>query len=548
MNWKKLLITLLPHVLLLGVLITAVFLPIYINNHPESGLYFIKPHGLYGDYNYYLAIINQGKVQSYEIDPYTTENTKPSYLHIYYLVLGKFSLITGLSVVAMYYLGMIVPLLIFYLYTYLLTSLFFKGSMRWLVIMVIFFVSPLPQMNIILFGKTIWIGSYWWTKTDPYSRITLVPHHFFAIAACVAASYYYLLFTKTGKISCAVYCAIFSLLGNIVFITTGMIFFTSVVITFLATYAFARFRMKMNRIVVTGYVLIAASFFLPLVFAGYQLTSIGFPWSENIRWEQTFNPELSPMTLPIYAVSFIVLLPLVLVSIIKIVRRFEPALLYILSMLFVPWILWFPVVWGFLPLGKIRLVYSAPFVFAGIAAVIGMLYILQAIQKPGCKKVFLLGFGIVFAANSAIGVYHYWAPNLHPLPNYTNYYLKNSYIDLFSYINAHTKTGEHMFSDLTTGSLLPSFTHTISFVGHEVSTYNFVLKEWQADQFFYGLMSVQDIQDLFRQHQISYVVWDSCSYGDKSEPYQRIMIKIYHNDCFSVYSVGDKIPNQGLVY
>jgi hypothetical protein len=194
--------------------------------------------------------------------------------------------------------------------------------------------------------------------------------------------------------------------------------------------------------------------------------------------------------------------------------------------------------WNILPFGKLRFVYTAPFVFSGILAADGIRKIITRVRTGIMRYAVGVLIFILFSVNSAISIKSYWFPELLPIPLYDNYFLTKSYLEVFDYLGSHVTGYAHIFSDFENGTIYPAFAPVISFVGHEVSTYDFVVKQWQADQFFKKPMNEDEASRLFRMHKIKYVVWNTCQYPDKSDAYPTLLTKVFGNDCFSIFTVN----------
>jgi hypothetical protein len=88
------------------------------------------------------------------------------------------------------------------------------------------------------------------------------------------------------------------------------------------------------------------------------------------------------------------------------------------------------------------------------------------------------------------------------------------------------------------GMLIPAFTHTKSYIGHEVATLNYPQKQAVADGFYNGTLDKETAMDIFNKNSIRFVFWDKCLYPDPPDSYGEIMILIHQSGCAAVYRVS----------
>jgi hypothetical protein len=527
------------HFVFILAISVLVILPSVIKNSPVFPDYFYtRPHGLMADYYYYLAIIKQGATQLFETNPYSTEPASASQIHLYYILLGRIGSILKISGINMYYIGIYISLIIYYIYSYLLCSLIFKNRFKWLAMFIIFFCGPFPGWTFKLFGHDIYLGTSWWTQSDPYSRITSVPHHFFPSALLVGSVYYLLRFIKDNVFKYAVFCAMSLAVGTIFYGVPGLVFFTAFSVSLLLD----RFRKTRINIFAKknlwGIILISLSFIVPAGLVYFQLTSLGLPWSKNLYWEYTaFRAENFPIVIGVYLANFGLIIPYALLSIIFLIRRFRFNEYFILFMFLAPFLLWILVVNGILQICKIRLIYTSPYVFGGILATLGIMFLYQMIKSNLIKILILV---IIFASllvNSGLSLYTYWKPNLKPDNFFGNVYIHKSYIQALNYLDKTVKPQSTVFSDFFMGMLIPSFSNTRVYIGHEVGTLDFDNKLDWTEHFYGGEMNSKIAQIILADANIDYVFWDKCYYMNFPKEYEAIMSVYYQNDCVSIYKI-----------
>jgi hypothetical protein len=525
----------IPHVFIFLALLLIAYLPLYrqIAATPK-GTFFTKVHGIHEDYYYYLSVIRQGQTSFSETDQYTTEKTTPSRVHLFYLVLGKIDRVIHTGPINMYYGAIFVSLLLFYISSYFLVSYLFHGKYRWLAMGIIFFASPLPPVSLHLFGRSIFLGTEWWTWMDSYNRLRLIPHHFFASSMLVFSSYFIIRFVngKQGRwIFC---CLVTSFLGALFFAVPFFIFLPAVILTtvfyilpFIRTGKF-----KKQQIILFGVIVLASVIAITIGSVFKELATLGFPWRENLSWEyQTYVKEEYPYLFTIFILSY-GLLPLFgLFALPRIFRRPEFARIFIFLMSIIPACYYLLSIAGILKINKIRFVYSAPYVFAGILAVIGIEFLISKIRPPRAAKIVFYTITVIYFINAVVGLFTYWRPKISELNIVNNIYIPKPYFAAMEFLNSQTTHYPGVLASYYTGVYLPAFTWTNVFIGHEVSTYNFWLKWGLAESFFAGKMNESEIKALLNDYRIDYVFWDS---GNLPKNYQKLFKPVYIRDGISI--------------
>jgi hypothetical protein len=516
-----------------------VILPMHFKSENRINNYFYtQPHGLLADYYYYLSIINEGKIQSWETDPYTTEPHLPSQVHVYYIWLGKIAAIFNLSVIQAYYIGLFIPLILYCLFTYLLVSYFFPNLFKWVAMGIIFFTGPFPEWTIYLLGKPIFLGTSWWTKMDPYSRLTSVPHHFFSSAMLVGSVYFYLKFLSRHKSKWAILCSLSLILGVLVYGIPGFVFFIAFGILFLIEYLPKINNLKLVNNPLVWEIIIGLSFVIPFILVYFQLTRLGLPWSINLFWEyKTFRAESYPIVFSFYLFNFGILLLFALPGIPYLIWKRKADMLFITELAVIPFVLWWLVVYGLLQICKIRLIYTSPYVFMGLLTSF-MIYKLYYLIKPRVLKIVIISTIIsLLLVNAFLSISTYWPLQFVPDVVSGNIYLHQSYLTEFKYLDQIAPQDAAIFTDFYMGMLVPVFSHTKTYIGHEVATLDFSLKKQQTNQFFAGQLDLFTVREIFNQHQIKYVFWDKCYYPVPPENYNSVMTLIHESSCASIYKV-----------
>ncbi|MBI3954799.1 hypothetical protein HY338_00015, partial [Candidatus Gottesmanbacteria bacterium] len=183
---------------------------------------FILEHNFYWpDYNLYLSKIRQGtEGRLTALERFTSEPHQGSLIQEFYVVLGLFGKVLGLSPNSAYQLGRIIlsPLLLIMIY--FLTKVYFKKfSWQVLAFLIILSSGSFPRLFMENNGA-FQVGRFmeWWSNIDAVQRITFIPHILFGQVGS-----FFLLYKLTMKQSNHLtmkQMILFILLGN----TVGLVF------------------------------------------------------------------------------------------------------------------------------------------------------------------------------------------------------------------------------------------------------------------------------------------------------------------------------------
>lgn len=525
------------HILFLGALIFMVLFPTERKGSvARAGTFYPHPHQILQDYYFDLSVIRQGRIQLYEADQYTTEETTPSLVHSLYLILGRIGQYAHLSDIQMYYVGIIGSLVIFYAGVVSLAGLFFSGIYKWMAILAIFWASPFPPVTLPFVG---YIGTGWWTLMDPWSRASLRPHHFFGVAMMVVGAYHAIQFYQKKKYISIILC-ILSTVGGIMASTIPQVILVISLGITLSIMGISQLFTKnrtLDRRVVKGFL---ALFCVSLVFFFFMQMMLAsrFLWSSITVWSyETFRREVFPMTLGVYVISFGVLLPFIVLSLPRVVRKLKFEHVFVLSLFVVPFILYILSTAGILHVNKLRYVYSAPYVFAGILAVFGIREVAQKITRRILRNLFIAFTILVFIVSASGGLIGYWWSEVNKKEFFTNIYIPDRYMDTVAYIDRVAPRYAHVLSTFYVGMFLPAFSYTRVYVGHETSTYDFWNKRALSEQFFSGSMKKDEIESLLSLNRIQFVIWDT---GKIPEEYLNFLTPLAHFEDITVYRVNPK--------
>jgi hypothetical protein len=502
-----------------------IFYPVYAHTAatPKGSVY-TKVHGtVVADYYIYLSVIRQGRIQSDVTDQYTTENTSQSQLHLFYILLGKIGKITGASDIFMYYAAMYMSFVILFFGAYFLSRLFLPQSWIWVALSVIFLAGAWP-------GST-----GWWTYMDVYKKLTLIPHHYFAAALEVWAVVWFMLFIRKRKTLFAILSGLTIAVANIFLPVPGFVFTLSILLLTFGVLLFKRTTVKSFIWLMTGVLYIVALSGITIFYQYLELTTLGFPWTEVLKWEfATLQAERYPYTLGVYCISFGVIPLFILGNITNLKKTVtkERVLLYIL--IIVPMILYEASVAGILKINKIRYAATDPYVFGGILAVYG-LYTLHQMLKSRVKNILFFSLvGCVLAGNILAGLYSYWWKDVRTIPMVANIYIPQAYLDTLSYLDTHTPHYSRVLSTYYVGIYVPAYSYSKSFLSHEVNTLDFWKKWGPVEAFYNGAMNEHDAASFLSEYHLQYMIWDA---GELPRVYAPLFQFLYRSGRVGLYKV-----------
>lgn len=522
------------------IIFIVTWLPIYskvLNKPPNTYYPYIHNSVLLQDYYSDLALIRQGKTVFKEIDPYTTETVKPTYIHIFYLLLGKVGKIGNISEIALYYLSAYFTLAIFLIFVNLLVSQVVPKGYRLLCLLIIYFASPFPPINLNIFGKNIFIGEGWWTSMNVYSRFLLRPLHFAGITILVACTYFFILFWRSRKKYYVYLCAFLCFLGILFSAVPELIFLASLfliaLIILLSSITNIRKYSAFSQKIISAIGLILLISFPAILFVISQ-TNSSFIGSVISNWEyNNFKKEDFYANILVYLTSYGLLLPFSLLALPKIIKKMEFEKVFILILTAMPIIFYLLSINGILRINKLRFAYSAPYVFAGILATYGISNLLSVIKNILIKKIVWAVIIILLLFNSFLGFKSYWWPNLFITTYPYNTFIPQKYFLLAKYIDKNLPQYSTVMTNFYTGMFIPSFSNVKVFIGHETSTINFWDKMNLSNAFYSSNLSEKDVKNLFKNYNLQYVLWE----GEKSQKYAPLLDKLLQIENITFYKI-----------
>lgn len=538
--------------LIIGIIIVIVALPtIRKSQLAPPNTYYTRVHRAHPDYYSLISYIRQGKTQSIQVNQFTTEKTMPFRSHHLYNLLGKIGMMTNISDIDMYYLGIYVPLLIFVIYTISLVRLIIPQKYQIWTLFLIFFAGPFPKTEFMLWGQKITFGPPNWMGLDIYSRLTMKPHHMLATALMIGTVYYLYKFNRKQNwtyliltvVSLIISITIYAIPGLFITLTLGIFIFFTLLIKL-----WTRYSHKKNA-VVSDYSL--SPFFLFGCFLIFSASLITFFYITTMLLQSTIVQDgkiLNILTwenqafaiskhsfgrwLLDYLVSFGFLPILLIPGVLYLRQNYKFEYIFIFLLFLVSFFLYLLTILNIIQLPVVRLVYWAPFVFMGILSSLGIIYLWVKISAKSLAKKVLLFIFILFLVNAITDLKIYWYDELSPRDFWQYNYLPLNYLKAFSYLNFNTPKYSNTMASYYTGMIIPAFTYNKVFIGHEASTYDFAYKWWFAQEFMAGTLSPESAKKILDDYQINYVFWDS---GTLPSSYSLFLHPIYQIDNIFIY-------------
>lgn len=475
--------------------------PLFANiRATPQGTVYSRFHGDYPDYYTYLSYIHQGRTRNTVIYTYTTEE-KPATLHWFYMVLGKGAAILRVSDSTMYWISIIASLAVFYAASVVLIRMLLPPAYHIPGMILVFLASPPPNITIPL----LWLsaGTAGWTKMDAYSRLIHVPHHFAGIALMLAGLVVLLRFVKTKKIIMGFFSGVLLAASIAVFVVPGFVLCISLCLACLLKIPFRSLK-KQDIPFSLGMAGIIALMAVTVFFMSREIAFSGIAASEYAY----FNPETYPFLFTIFLSSYGILLPFSLPAIFPLLKRRTFAELTVLFMMILPVLLYCASAAGLLHITKIRFIYTAPYVFAGLLATMGIQKLREIVRAKKIRRIAGISIALIILANAATGLWVYWVPKLSPIPPYQNIFIPARFLALASFLETQTVPFPRLLAVYTTGTFLPAYANVNVFAGHPFAYTFRPEKRAIMQKFTDGTLSTEELRAVVATYGITYVLWE----------------------------------------
>jgi hypothetical protein len=536
--------TMLPHGILLSILLVLVLYPVVVSQSlTPPGTYYPKIHGLVQNYYFYLSIIKQGRDSWFPINQYTTFGIASDPLHFYYIFLGKIGSVLAISDAGIYWIGVVSAVILLYVATWMMIRRFVTKQYRWIAMILIFLLNPLPAITVPLGPWKLYIGAHPWTAMDIFSRISRVPHHGMGIALSLFGVYSCLSFYQTQRFR-------YALLSGLLFFLASVTSFISVaIILFALILSFVPFgviqlhqliRERIDRVAIgelwqrnrqffwgTCYITIVAM--IPIVVFTILENRMGF-----ISYEYTlFKANVFPDTLAVFlaCAGFLWLFfPFMLWFVFRVKRW---GALFLLLLFLSPFILYECSALGILPVNKQRWALYPLYQYGGLIAMMSTAYVFRraSVQTVRVVKTIIV---CCIALTTIIGIRDYYVPLLAAPGVYTNTYLSKQARDAMTFLKTHTPRYSRVMTTFYIGMYIPAFTYNVVYIGHEAADTHFWGKWPIAADFFSEVTPAGDAKQFLKDQKMQYVIWDV---GPIPPSYLTFLTPIWNTTGITIYQV-----------
>jgi len=541
-----------------------IFLIIFIGQLPIILHYFHTPAGYYyplldkpsfSDY-YYLGLIRYGMGSKWLLQiPYVIADHQASVIQIFFVILGKLSLVTGVGPAEMFALFRILGGLLYALSVAIFLKIILPQMQAKLAFVFFLFAQPLPGLDI--FGKTgINFDNWVWHFGEAARRISAMPPHYtFGKGLAVLSLVFLILYLKNKKIKYSLVAGLLIFLAGMIYPPPSFIMAFSLAVAFvvhnfnLRVLPFVsgfspRGVLKLNNpslvppaniIFIVFYLLMAL---LPLVILKFELSK-GYPWDMWNRVELGWNTASMQFEWG-YVRSLGVLSFLVGVYLLSIFGRRVSrlgSLSYLrifISIWFFSSFLLFPFA-NMLHLGKFRFTEGAQIVPQAIVSLWGFNFLSQKIQK--FRFIFLSIFILNFAVFTTLSLL--WSTkSLWPL--WTNVYIRPQEVAALKYLENQTPKGAIVMASTFPSNFIPAFAQVRTIIGFsdfypEFS--QFKDEESKIQNILYGNTAEKEVREYLLQRNVNYVYRDSSVFG-KKVLYPQFLEVVFQNDPLVVYKVN----------
>lgn len=452
------------------------------------------------DQNVYLSVITLGQ-NGYVLnrDAFTSEKTNPGIFYLFYILVGKISGFFHLWPPVAYHLARIISVEFFFTALYILCFLILGKTLGFWASLFSLTATITP---VSWFDKTIDYAKFspWWMDMESLQRLNGLPHHIFGQAMLLLSIILIISFLRSQKLKIAILSA-FSVLTQGIILPPSL-FPLVLGFSLTAVYLFLSKIPKTIRLpspkTFLGMLLILIFIFIPLLLSIWQ-TRQGYPWSAWISWEiakwnwqePNFNRDLF--------FSFSLLSVFSLLGAVQIILKRSWEKTFIIFWALTPFIL-LPFV-DILHMGKIRLIFGAPFVPFGILSAITIFKVLTNKIQKIIACLFFLAVNLATCAN-------FLSNDIQRVKNmqlYTNLFISQEIYQVVDYIGKNVPKDSVVLSNEHAGNLIPAYTPTISYFGHINQTMDFEQKQKNTLNFFIQKWDSVKAFEFLLQNNISYV-------------------------------------------
>jgi hypothetical protein len=525
---------------LCNIFLICVTIPLIMQyTHSAGGTYYPWVHNYHGDYYLYLSAIRESKGGEWLLPAmFTSEQTKSSFLYIFFIGVGKLAWLFRLSPVAAYHVARVLSMELLFIASYLLVRLFYSGRMVFISLIIGWFTVMSPKYLIGLFSPLFPLK--WNEMVSPLLRFDYPPHHVFGLFILTSALYSTIKFLKKRTGIRFLTALILGFATAVLYPSTGLIFVLglplSIVLNRLTEITHKK-NSKHTFFIPLAIITLAAILGLLIVKAE---TNKGFPWSQWKDWDVGMWNKV-----PNFGRDFMISsgIPFFLsaISVVYLLQNNQStSWMLLVAWTFLPYLLLpFATILG---IGKARMITTGNFIPMGILSA----YLLKKIADSSHKKKLgRIGVGsiiVILCISSGIQS----AKDLYTTTQslqygYSNYHIPIQYIESMTYLDMHIPKHSVVLADEYIGSMLPAFASLKSYYGHITQTKDFTAKQQPIQRFYIGMLSPDEARSFLKEGRIGYV-WvgeyeRNVYQGTHLEKYMGFLKSVYRNKDVEVYQV-----------
>jgi hypothetical protein len=492
------------------------------------------------DYFTYLYFIREGKDGGWTTPAlYTTEPSVPTYMYLYYTILGKAAKFSRVSPVAAYHLARTGTYVIITFLLFLIARRFFRPGTAFLAsVLALFSGPPVNVFGMRFFGNTYDNLPLAWLYQQPFFRSEfLAPHHTAGIALMLTGILSVFSDNPKHRQLNLILLYVCAFLGTVFYPFTGLFFVFILPGAGLAVivrhYHFYR---KIRPADVFGLVLPAVPAVLGMLLIKSNIES-GFPWSVSTSYDIGFFagfPDFERDFILAQSIWIVLAIPAVF-RILTGIRDRNKLIL---------------VVWAFLPLvllfftreigaAKFRIAYLFNFIPLGLLDMLTLRWVISKLPNPVLKKTFASITAGLFILLSVPVLNDYFNASVHTYSFVSDdAEFLNNLSGAIGYLNASADPYSRILSTDGDGLILPAFSRSVSYLAHKVYTSDFETKKDLTLMFFTGLMENDQARVFVKDNRINYILVRKTSSGEFDINIYKIpLAERYKNDKVTLYQV-----------
>jgi hypothetical protein len=486
----------------------------------------------------HISFIREGRDGAWSVPPlYTTEGGPRTYNWVYFILLGKFSNIFGISPFLAYTLARFVATEALFILLYLTARSILSPVFSVCASFVGLLSVPLYRIGLFDITNVHLLPDLpkAWDFFTPFVRVDMDPHHITGIVIMMCV--FLLVYKEFNKHSQMIFFVspIISFITVMIHPTTGLFFCIVLPISFCIYILFVLPKKRNIEIVQGLYVLLVSSFSaLGLLIVKIQ-SDIGFPWSEWMNFDVKYFNAIPTFNQDFLYSGGIVSIFAIIASIVIFFHK--PKFIEIVC-----------VVWAFLPyfllpftnilgFAKFRLAIFGSYHPMAILCIWLLGYIITKIRLPAIRIIVVILFIGFFISSSEFLWRRYYF-----IVQETNFLIptQEAYVRSFDIVKTMIPPYAHVISSDTVGMYIPAYLQLVSYIGNESFTAHYFLKYQQMKEFYSGKMTRSKAIKFLHENGIRFIFYgpNEWTYGDIFH-YNLPLKTIYMGLGVSVYEVGD---------